>query len=266
MGAESGRRRRPPRHTIRAVSIVLVTGGTGTLGSLAVAKLRDAGHEVRVLSRRPGGGSYQGDLTSGQGVPIAARGVDLVLHAASDTRRLGHHDFVQTRNLLAAAREVNHLLYVSIVGIDRLPFFYYRQKLRCEELIGSSGVPHTILRATQFHELIAIVLRAVEHLPIAPLPLDFQFQPVAAAEVAGNIVGLLDSPPAGRANDMGGPEVLDLGHLAQSWRAQRGRPVRLARLPMPGRVAAGFRHGLNTCPDRAIGREAWVEYLTRLPA
>jgi uncharacterized protein YbjT (DUF2867 family) len=243
------------------MSVVLVTGGTGTLGRSVVSLLGERGHEVRVLSRRPGAGSHQGDLRTGKGLVEAAAGVDLVVHAASDTHRMGWADLDQTRNLLRALDGARHLVYVSIVGIDAIPFGYYRRKLACEHEIESSGIPYTIARATQFHELIALALRAFERLPVAPLPLDFRFQPVAAAEVGDHVAGLVAGDPTGRAADFGGPEVLTLGEMARTWRSQRGRPRRLWRVPVPGRVGGGFRAGLNTCVEQASGVQRWQDFV-----
>jgi uncharacterized protein YbjT (DUF2867 family) len=243
------------------VATVLVTGGTGTLGRPLVSLLRQEGHEVRVLSRRPGAGTHVGDLTTGAGVEVAAKGAELIVHAASDTRRLGHRDIDQTRHLLEAARHARHLVYVSIVGIDAIPFAYYRQKLACEGLLASGGIPHTVLRATQFHELVAMVLHVGERLPVAPLPLDFRFQTIAAAEVAERAARLLDGQPLGRADDLGGPEVLTLSQMADTWRSARGRPRRFARLPVRGRVGQAFRDGLNTCPEHADGRQTWAGFV-----
>jgi uncharacterized protein YbjT (DUF2867 family) len=244
------------------VSTVLVTGGSGTLGRFLVPLLQAEGHEVRVLSRRPGAGTHVGDLTTGVGVADAARGAELVVHAASDTHRLGRRDVEQTRRLLEAAQGASHLVYVSIVGIDAIPFAYYRQKLACEGLLASGGVPYTTLRATQFHELIAMLLRGAERLPVAPLPLDFRFQTVAASEVAQRAASLLGGESRGRADDLGGPEVLTLSQMAETWRSARGRPRRYVRLPVFGRVAQGFRDGLNTCPGHADGQQTWARFVT----
>ena len=189
-----------------------------------------------------------GDLTTGRGVLAAAAGADLIVHAASDTRHFGRADPVQTRHLLDACTGARHLVYVSIVGIDDIPFGYYRRKLACEKLLGIHRVPYTILRATQFHELIAGLLTTVERFPVAPLPLDFMFQTVAAGEVAGRIADLVAGEPAGRADDFGGPEVLTLDDMAHEWRAHRGRPRRLVRLPIGGKVGAGFRLGREHRP------------------
>lgn len=232
------------------MSVVLVTGGTGILGRLAVPELRAGGHEVRVLSRRSGPGVIAADLASGAGVAEAAAGAEIVIHAASDTRRFGRTDAAQTANLLAACRGVRHLVYVSVVGIDEIPYLYYRRKLDCERLVRASGIPHTIQRATQFHELLALALTALGRLPVAPLPGAFLFQPVAAAEVAARLVELAGSSPQGRAADFGGPQVLTLAEIAATWRARYGRPRRFLPVPVPGAVARGFTEGRNTCPAR----------------
>ena len=247
------------------MSVVLVTGGSGTLGSHLVAALRERDQDVRVLSRRPGAGTHRGDLTAGEGVAEAAAGAELVLHAASDTRRRGKADLEQTRRLLAAAPDARHLLYVSIVGIDAIPFGYYRRKLACEREIAASSVPHTILRATQFHELLAWALQSVGRLPVVPLPLEWRFQSVAAVEAAARAVELLDGEPLGRAPDFGGPEVLTAREILAAWRARHARPSRVVNLRLPGKVNRGFREGRNTCPDHRDGRQTWAEFVRAMP-
>ena len=243
------------------MSVVLVTGGTGVLGSRLVPLLRERGHDVRVLSRRAGAGTHVGDLSTGEGVADATGGAELVVHAASDSRRRGRADLQQTERLLAASIGARHLLYISIVGIDRIPYGYYRNKLACEAAIAASPIPHTIFRATQFHELLAGGLSKVQRLPLAPLPLDWRFQSVAAAEVAERVAELLDGEPRGRAPDFGGPEVLTAREILGVWRERRGRPRAAVNLRVPGRFSRGLREGLNTCPDHADGRQSWAEFV-----
>lgn len=252
------------RGTVGGVSVVLITGGTGTLGSLVAARLRARGDEVRILSRRTGAGTHTGDLATGAGVADAVSGAQVIVHAASDTHRLGRADVAQTEHLLEHAGGVGHLLYISIVGIDRIPFAYYRRKLACEQRIVSSGIPYTILRATQFHELIAPGLQQAERLPVAPLPLDFRFQTVAASEVADRLVQMASEGPTNRLWNLGGPAVLSLGEMVDQWRELRSRPRRVVRLPLPGRVARAFREARNTCPEQAQGRQTWREYVAGL--
>jgi nucleoside-diphosphate-sugar epimerase len=116
---------------------MLVTGGTGTLGPPLVDLLTRAGRPVRVLSRRPraatGGAPVEwvvGNLATGAGVARAVGGAGVIVHCATSpwARRV---DVGGTGRLLEAARLAGspHLVYISIVGVDRVPFRYYRAKL-----------------------------------------------------------------------------------------------------------------------------------------
>ena len=240
------------------MAVVLVTGASGRLGRKAVQVLAGAGHDVRAFSRGAGG-----DLRTGDGLDEAIEDARLVLHAASDSHdRHGAGDIEGTRRLLAASGEVEHLLYVSIVGVDRIPYRYYRNKLACERLVAASGVPFTILRATQFHELAEGSLRHAESRALAStVPLGFKVQLVAAQEVAERAAALLAGAPACTV-ELGGPEVLTVGRVVETWRELRG-PVRVVPLPLVGRVARAFRRGLNTTV-RAEGRQTWREYVASL--
>ncbi|MUL44045.1 NAD(P)H-binding protein [Streptomonospora sp. PA3] len=252
---------------------ILVTGGTGTLGSRIVRRLADddGETEVRVLSRGPapaqGDGQrwFTGDLVAGSGLADALTGVDTVVHCAH-VPGSPLDEVSAGANLLteAAKAGVRHFIYISIVGIDYVPFRYYKGKLAVEELIGESGLPSTILRTTQFHELLDWVFGQAESFPFIPVPSGFWFQPVAADEVAEHLVELARQEPAGRAVDMGGPQVRAVEGLAESYeriRGRRQRPVR--RIPLPGKTAAAFRSGANLAPGHPDGKQTWEDYLQR---
>jgi uncharacterized protein YbjT (DUF2867 family) len=251
---------------------VLITGGTGNLGSALVREAVNAGHVVRVMSRRPRPQPAanelewaQGDLASGSGIVEAVAGADAIIHAASDPRQTAAVDVNGTRHLLEAARRnsISHLLYISIVGIDEIPYSYYRRKLETEALITSSGVPHSILRATQFHSLVDLLISMAARVPLLmPLPVAFKFQSVAERDVAARLVGQLTAGPGGRLDDFGGPEVLTLGEMAGTWMKVRGvRRKKLIRLPLPGALAAAIRAGKNRTPDTPRGHINWREWL-----
>ena len=97
---------------------------------------------------------------TGEGLAAAVADVDVVIHAASDPRGDPAADEEGTRRLAAAARAagVGHVVYVSIVGIDRIPFPYYARKLAAERALAASGQPYSILRATQFHSFVDFLL------------------------------------------------------------------------------------------------------------
>jgi uncharacterized protein YbjT (DUF2867 family) len=115
------------------MTTILVTGGTGALGRQVVPLLAQRGAQVRILSRRSqqvnGAEVMQGDLATGAGLAEAVRGADVVVHCATDPR-LGRTDVRGTGQLLEAATAAArpHVVYISIVGIDRIPFGYYRTK------------------------------------------------------------------------------------------------------------------------------------------
>jgi uncharacterized protein YbjT (DUF2867 family) len=249
---------------------ILVTGGSGTLGRGVVARLLAGGHQVRVLSRQPRPVSVPaqvdwvtGELVSGQGLAAAVAGTGVIVHCASDPRRR-QVDIDGTRNLLGAARAVGtpHLLYISIVGIDRLPYRYYQAKLATERLIQASGLPWTILRATQFHQLLLLVARGLARLPLVPVPAATSFQPIDAAEVAHRLAALAGGPPAGRVPDLGGPEVRTAADLLRAYLQATGRRRLVLAVQLPGAVFAGHRHGGHLAPDRAVGRRTWEQFLT----
>ena len=251
---------------------VLITGGSGGLGGELVPRFRQAGYTVRISSRRPappdaGAGLEwaQASLETGVGLAEAVAGADLIAHAASSPfRRTWQVDVEGTRRLLEAAGAANtpHFFYISIVGVDRVPLPYYRAKLAAEKLIEESGVPCSILRATQFDSLIDRFLRTLIRLPLALVPKDLRFQPIDTGEVAERMVAAAANGPSGRLPDLGGPEVHTSGELARAWLKARGRRVALVHLPLPGKAAAAFRRG-DLCTPNAEGKVTWADWLAR---
>lgn len=250
---------------------VLVTGGSGVLGRQLVPRLAAAGHTVRVMSRQPRPSSAApalewatAELASGEGLVAAVAGVEAVVHAASSPARdTGQVDVDGTQRLIAAARQAGagHLIYISIVGIDRHPLAYYRFKLATEQVIEQGGMPWTILRTTQFHELIDAILRASVRGPRLELDQDFQYQPLAAAEAAEALAQAVGRGPAGRLPDLAGPELKTAGELARAWLAARGESLLVVHRPQPGPEAAAYRAGLNTTQSGQMGHQRWAEWL-----
>ena len=143
--------------TVAPVAAVLVTGGTGLLGKRLVPELVERGHRVRVLARHVDGiggdvEPVEGDVRSPERVGDAMRGMDIVVHAATNVRRgMRATEIEGTRNVVdAVERHGGHLIYVSIVGVDRHRFPYYEAKWAAEQVVESSRCSWTIQRATQF--------------------------------------------------------------------------------------------------------------------
>ncbi len=240
------------------MSTILVTGGTGDLGRPTVALLRQHGHDVRILSRRPGDGHIVGDLDRGEGVDAAVAGVDAIVHLASNARK----DLPATERLLAAARAagIGHVVYISIVGVDHIPYAYYRDKLANEHAIEASGLPHTILRATQFHSFPLRLLKLQSRFPFR-FGVDLPIQPIAEREVAQRLVELVEGEPIGRAADIGGPEILRSRDLLERIRDAMGDRHRIRYLRLPGRTFRAFAAGHHLTGLPGHGRQTFDEWL-----
>jgi uncharacterized protein YbjT (DUF2867 family) len=247
---------------------LLVTGATGTLGRELVGAATAAGHHVRAMSRRSHAGYTgvhwsQGDLLTGEGVDAAVDGIEVIVHCATQGTR--DKDVASTENLVAAARRagVAHIVYVSIVGIDRIPLPYYQTKLRVERALESSGVGHTILRATQFHDLIKTSFSIQRFSPVLCTLRGVRFQPIHTRDVAARLVELVDGEPMGRAADIGGPTVHTHAELARMYLSARGSRRPVVDVPVPGRIARGYRTGANLAPDRPVGTLGFSDYLAQ---
>lgn len=226
---------------------ILITGGAGVLGRAVVARLPQA----RRASRRTGV-----DLETGAGVAAALDGVSTVLHLATTLR--GPRDVRMAETLVDAARHVDHLVFVSIVGVDEIPLPYYRGKLAAERVVAR--VPHTIVRATQFHDLVHKILAVAAYSPLMPVPA-FRVQPVDVRDVAARLAELAAGEPRGRAPDFGGPAVHTFDELAGQYLTATGRRRWRVPVALPGKVFRGYRAGANlVAPSHPAGTITFERY------
>jgi uncharacterized protein YbjT (DUF2867 family) len=170
-----------------------------------------------------------------------------------------------TRNLLTFGRAtgVAHFVALSIVGIDRVDFGYYRGKRLQEELLLEDDRPATVLRATQFHEFAGQLLdRACG--PFVPVP-RMRIQPVAAREVGAALAEIAVGEPAGRLPDMAGPQEEQLEDLAKKVQRLRGTRRLLVPVKLPGSVGKMMvGGGLLPEGDGRRGKETFAQYLKAL--
>ena len=214
---------------------IAVAGGTGTVGRYVVDSARKAGHEVVVLSRSRGVDVAAG----GPDLDQALADVDAVIDVTQpDTieREAASRFFTEVAGALqrAGARAgVRHIVTLSIVGIDDTSFGYYLAKLDHERAAADGPVPHTILRATQLHEL-PVQLIGVTRQGSRAAVLDGHSQPVAARTVAEVLVETAEGAPAGRAPDLAGPRVADLVDMARTFVKRRGLDIAVDPITMDG--------------------------------
>jgi uncharacterized protein YbjT (DUF2867 family) len=242
---------------------IAVAGGTGLTGKLVVEALRAREHEPVAMAR-----SLGVDVVRGTGLDEALDGVDAVVDVTNvETARksvaVAFFD-AAGRNLLAAAERagVRHLVTLSIVGVDRVRNPYYAGKLRQEEIVRGGGVPWTVLRATQFHDLVGQFLRAVPG-PVAIVP-SAPVQPVAVREVADALAALTLGERQGMAPEIAGPRVESLVDMARRLIAAGGarkRPVLPVR--MPGGMSSG---GLLPTGEGPRGTVTFADWLAERTA
>lgn len=251
------------------MSTILVTGATGDLGRELLPALRAAGHTVRAMSRRPAGpDTAVADLSTGAGVSEAVAGVDTVIHAASDPRGDTEQTDVEgTRRLVESAPNIGQLIYVSIIGVDRNPYPYYRAKHEAERIVARSGTPYSIVRAAQFHDLIAYLLQSrLKRGPVLFMPIGWAAQPLAAADLADHLVQQVGLGASNKVVEFVGPSRLSGRELLRAWRAaghQRGPAVPVL---LRGEAARAFRMKSNIgSPDALRGRIGWAQWLRENP-
>lgn len=248
---------------------VAAVGGTGVLGKPVVAELAARGDEVVALSRKPGRTMPEGvshrrvDLTTGDGLAEALAGVEVVVDASSSStpRRAAPVMVEGTKRLLRAGAEagVRHYVGVSIVGCDRVPMAYYKVKVEQEEAIAAGEVPWSLLRATQFHTLIASMFKQDARFGVARTG-NARFQPIDPPLVAKRLAEVAHAEAAGRLPDVAGPEVLTLSELSKAWRRAGHRALPL-RIPMVGPIGRPLREGALCNPAAAAGGLTFEQWL-----
>jgi uncharacterized protein YbjT (DUF2867 family) len=265
---------------------ILVTGGTGHLGQAIVSGLRHEGHRVRILARQPRRDPHvewtTGDLATGEGLREAVADVDAVIHAATNSpaAQRGHfklRDFLRsprdvdvngTSALLAAAEQadVELFVHVSIVGLEhlrRMP--YSRRKLQAEQIVQSSNVPWSIVRATGFDWLLERMFENIAQQRILALPADARMAPVDSDEFAEFIVEGVSDGRRGECEDFAGPQTLSMIELMEQYLSARGLQRRIRRAPLPKKVQAAMTAG-NTSPGARLGKTTWAQWLRRSQA
>lgn len=245
---------------------IAVAGGTGVLGRAVAAHARRLGHDVITLGRRAPEGAvaachHRVDLVTGEGLSNAFAGVEVLIDATNAVRGARRLLVGGTQRLLGAARRANVRLYVgvSIVGIDSAPIGYYRTKVEQERVIAAGGVPWSLVRATQFHDLIAKF--AAGRWGVTFVPRGVPVQPVDVRDVAEHLLDVAARAPAGRLPDFAGPHMRSFREFAEAWQVASGNKRFMLNVPLFG-AAGRFLRGAGLCdPEAARGRRTFGEWL-----
>jgi uncharacterized protein YbjT (DUF2867 family) len=246
---------------------IAVAGGTGTVGRRVVELLRGAGHEPVVLSRAAGI-----DLTAGTGLAPALEGADAVIDVAGtgtlSTGASRRFFGAVTENLLAAERSagVPHHVLLSIVGAAEVDRDYYAGKALQERIVTAAPGGWTLLRTTQFHEFAAQLAARGAVGPLRMIPA-MRSRPLAAAEVAAELVALAEGAPRGAVPDLAGPREERMADLVRRYLAATGSGGRVIEFPFPGAWGRAMRDGsLLGGAGVRTGRQSFDEWLAAATA
>jgi uncharacterized protein YbjT (DUF2867 family) len=207
-----------------------------------------------------------GDLAAGTDIAAALDGVSTIIHCASGQRR--HSDVREAEHLIDSIKATGgdagaHLVFISIVGVDRVPLPYYKDKLAVEGMIERSGLPWTTLRTTQFHDLLVKVARLLARSPVMPAPARTGVQPIDVEVVADRLAGLAAGPPQGRVPEMGGPEIVSSVDVMRAYLRATGQRRLVVPVWIPGAIGRAYRAGGHLASGHAVDGPTFRDFLAR---
>jgi NADH dehydrogenase len=262
---------------------VLVTGGTGVVGTAAVMSLLHGGHDVRLLSRHAvrdceqwanGVEPLEGTVSDPEQVKGAADGCDAVLHIAGIVaesppdvtfERVNVHG---TRNVIAEARRaaVRRLVFVSSLGAERGTSAYHRSKRAAEQLVEAMDADWVICRPGNVYgpgdEVVSLILRMVRTLPAVPVIDDGRqsFQPIWAEDAGAALVRAVEREDLSRVVlELAGTETTCMSDLLDRFERLTGRKP--LRVPLPGWLASA---GVSLAATVGVDTPATVDQITML--
>ena len=241
---------------------IVVIGGTGLVGSKVVAILRKGGDEVLAASPKSGVNSI-----TGEGLKQALAGAQVVVDVANspsfEDRAVMEFFETSGRNLLdaEAATGIRHHVALSIVGTDRTDNGYFRAKRVQEKLIKTSGIPYTIVRATQFLEFLKAIADSSWDGNSVRLP-PVLFQPIAADDVAAAVADAALAAPQDGMVEIAGPERAPFNEIVARYLKAVGDPREVVGDPgaryWGGRVEERSLVPLGEARLGRIGLDEWI--------
>ncbi|WP_309073165.1 NAD(P)H-binding protein [Paenarthrobacter sp.] len=265
------------------MATLCVAGGTGQVGREVVRLAVSAGHQVSVLSRNvPPVGSanhhdgatyFAGDVTSGDGLAAAVAGSNVVIDCLEGQFGKAQKQFADGGGRLLAAAHlagVRKAVALSIINCDLSSFSYYASKAAKERKYAESPLKTVVVRATQFHGLVAKIFAAGAKVGLIPTFKAVRFQSIAPVDVAAALLEAAVGESRGKPHmeqhvvvTIAGPETLTMRKMAETWKSVLGGRGKIIELPLPGPMGDFLRAGHNLTSDQPYGRETFVSWLEK---
>ncbi|MGG3467387.1 NAD(P)H-binding protein [Neobacillus pocheonensis] len=244
-----------------------MTGATGQLGSALLNHLKGSDYKIKMTSRRKPEGTEDfewvySDLLSGEGLDEAVKDVDVIIHAATSPMKNSRLiEVLGLERFLGKLQHIKHFIYPSIVGIEEIPFKYYKLKYEAEELLKNSSIPFTIVRATQFHGFVESLLLSKPLFKRYVIPGSMKFQSVDVDDFATYLIDFIHKGPQGRTDDFGGPEIMLLREMPEQKIKINNETNKVLSIPLAGKLYKSFVDGKNTNCNQKTGRITFEQYL-----
>ena len=255
---------------------ILLTGGTAQLGHAILSYFDQSDVQIDVLTRQNLAGGQgrsnvryiQADITRSDTLGSLNTPYDAVVHCASAPMTPEATDVQGTHNLITVLQEegsAGHFIYISIVGIDKLDSRYYRAKQKAESLITDSGMPHTILRVTQFHDFVYDRVFRFADIDKKDwlFPAGLRFQSIDLRDVCGKIEEVIKNGPTISMRRIGGPEILSSKDYVRGFEEMMKHSEVLGSTDKLSEFQKMFTTGSNLCPNDRYGSITWKDFLIR---
>jgi len=154
---------------------------------------------------------------------------------------------------------------MSIVGVDQSDFFYYKKKYEAEQIVQQSGLPWSILRATQYHSYAQSIIQSLgaDNEGEVKVPAGMRLQSIDSGEVADRLVAIVELGPLNHMAEFGGPQVLTIEEMTQAYLQSRGRTAVVRAEPFFDPMFSALNSESILTPNHATGLMTWKEFLDR---
>jgi uncharacterized protein YbjT (DUF2867 family) len=261
------------------MTTICVAGGTGQVGREVVRLAVASGHNVSVLSRHvpsvaspqhvDGATYFAGDVTTGDGLSAAMSGADVVIDCLEGQFGKAQKQFADGGGRLLAAAHLADLrkaVALSIINCDLSSSGYYASKAAKERKYAEPGLQTVVVRATQFHGLVAMIFAAGAKVRLVPIFRGVSFQSISPLDVAAALLheALDDSQQEDhRVVTIAGPQRLTMREMAESWKSTTGGRGKIIHVPLPGPMGRVLRAGHNLTQEQPYGKETFVSWLEK---